>query len=71
MTEFFTLLVLTYPVPDLGTVESVLLYPSMDACGDALSAVYGTVERHFRGGGAQCIPTPLLSHSLRPVARPF
>lgn len=69
MTEFFTLMLITFTVPDHGEMTSVLLYPSQQACGDALPAVYETVRVHYPDSMAQCRPTRQLSASPRPKAR--
>lgn len=69
MTKFFTLMIITFTVPDHGEMKSVLLYPSQQTCGDALPAVYGTVRVHYPDSMAQCRSTRQLSASLRPKAR--
>ena len=70
MTTFWTIMWITFTVPDHGTMQTVLLYPSQKACGDALTEVYPTIERHYPSSDAQCRPTALLSASPRPKARP-
>ena len=70
MTKFFTIMWITFTVPDHGTMQTILLYPSQKACGDALTEVYPTIERHYPSSDAQCRPTAQLSASPRPKARP-
>ena len=70
MTTFWTLMWLTFTVPGHGTMQTVLLYPSQKSCGDALTEVYPTIDRHYPSSDAQCRPTALLSASPRPKARP-
>ena len=70
MTKFFTLMWITFTAPDHGTMQTVLLYPSQKACGDALTEVYPTIERHYPDSMAQCKLTKVLSASIRPKARP-
>ena len=69
MTKFFTLMWITFTVPDHGTMQTVLLYPSQQACGDALTEVYPSIERHYPDSMAQCRSTRQLSASVRPKAR--
>ena len=66
---FWTLMILTFTVPGHGEMQSALLYPSAEACGDALPAVYGTVRAHYPDSMAQCRITPLMSASPRPKGR--
>jgi len=68
--KFFTLMIITITVPDHGEMQSVLVYPSYEACGEALPAVYETIRPHYPDSMAQCHATPQLSASLRPKARP-
>ena len=70
MTKFFTIMWITFTASDHGTMQTVLLYPSAEACGEALLEVYPTIERHYPSSAAQCRPTALLSASPRPKARP-
>jgi len=70
MTEFFTLMIITVTVPGHGQMQSPLLYPSEQACGDALPAVYETIDAHFDDSIGQCIVTNQMSASPRPKARP-
>ena len=66
---FWTFLILTYPV--LGEdVESVVMFPSMKACGDAMPAIYEPIRQTYTDSMAQCRETRILSSSLRPLARP-
>lgn len=67
---FWTIMWITFTVPDHGTMQTVLLYPSAETCGDALLEVYPTIYRHYPSSDAQCRPTRLLSASPRPKARP-
>lgn len=69
MTQFFTLMFITFTVPGHGEMQSVLLYPSQQACGEALPAVYETIRAHYPDSMAQCRPTRQLSASPRPKAR--
>jgi len=66
---FFTIMILTFTVPGHGEMQSALLYPSAQACGEALPAVYGTIRAHYPDSMGQCRPTRLLSASPRPRAR--
>lgn len=70
MIEFYTLMIITITVPGHGQMQSPLLYPSEQACGDALPAVYETIENHYPDSVGQCIVTNQMSASLRPKARP-
>ena len=66
---FWTFLILTYPV--LGEdVESVVMFPSMKQCGDAMPAIYEPIRQTYPDSMAQCRETRVLSSSLRPLARP-
>ena len=66
---FWTIMILTFTVPGHGEMQSALLYPSAEACGDALPAVYEIIRLHYPDSMAQCRPTRLLSASLRPKGR--
>ena len=66
---FWTLMLITFTVPGHGEMQSVLLYPSQQACGEALPAVYETVRVHYPDSMAQCRVTRQLSASVRPKAR--
>jgi hypothetical protein len=67
---FWTLLILTYPV--LGAdVESVLIFPSMEACGDAMPVVYEHIMESYPDSTARCVETAVLSSTPRPKARPW
>jgi len=67
---FWTLLILTYPV--LGAdVESVLIFPSMEACGAAMPVIYEPVVESYPDSMAQCVESTVLSSSPRPKARPW
>jgi len=69
MTKFWTFLILTYPV--LGEdAESVIMFPSMKACGDAMPAIYEPIHKVYPDSMAQCHETRVLSSSPRPLARP-
>jgi len=66
---FWTFLILTYPV--LGEdVESVVMFPSMKQCGDAMPAIYEPILEVYPDSMAQCRETRILSSSLRPKVRP-
>ncbi len=69
MTEFFTFMLITFTVPQHGTLDTALLYPSQQACGDALPAVYETIRQSYPDSAAMCRPTRQLSASIRPKAR--
>ena len=69
MTEFFTVMLITFTVPGHGEMQSALLYPSEQACGEALPAVYGTIRAHYPDSMGQCRATPLMSASVRPRGR--
>ena len=70
MTKFWTFLILTYPV--LGEdAESVIMFPSMKECGDAMPAIYEPIHKVYPDSMAQCHETRVLSSSLRPKERPW
>jgi len=69
MTQFWTLMILTFTVPNHGEMQSALLYPSAQACGEALPSVYETIRPHYEETAAMCRETRLLSASPRPKAR--
>ena len=69
MTKFFTIMLITFTVPNHGEMQSAIVYPSQKACGDALPAVYDTILPHYPDSAAKCVPTPVRSASLRPKAR--
>jgi len=69
MTEFLTFMLITFTSQQHGTLDTALLYPSEKACGDALPAVYETIEQHYPDSAAMCRSTRQLSASLRPKAR--
>ena len=65
---FWTFLILTYPV--LGEdAESIVLFPSMKQCGDAMPAIYEPIRQTYPDSMAQCRETRMLSSSLRPPIR--
>jgi len=67
--KFWTLLILTYSV--LGEdIKSVIMFPSMKQCGDAIPAIYEPIRHNYPDSMAQCKPTKILSASIRPKARP-
>jgi len=70
MTQFFTIMWLTFTVDGHGQMQTGIPYPSQQACGDALPAVYETIRLHYRDSAAQCKPTKVLSASIRPKQRP-
>jgi hypothetical protein len=69
MLEFFTVLVLTYTVGGYE-VQSRVLFPSAELCGDALSAYYGPIYAFDKNSMAQCERTDELSKTIRPKPRP-
>lgn len=69
MTEFWTFLILTYPV--LGEdAQGVIVFPSMKECGDAMPAIYEPIHKVYPDSMAQCRETRILSSSPRPKVRP-
>jgi len=71
MTTFWTFMLISFTTSQHGTLDTALLYPSQQACGEALLDVYPTIERHYPDSMAQCVVTRQLSASARPKARPF
>lgn len=67
--KFFTLMIISFTVPGHGEMQSTLLYPSEEACGKAMPAVYATVLEHYPDSMAQCRVTRQMSASPRPKAR--
>ena len=69
MTTYWTFMLITFTTPQHGTLDTALLYPSQQACGDALPAVYETIRQSYPDSMAQCRSTRQLSASVRPKAR--
>jgi len=69
MTTFWTFMLISFTSPQHGTLDTALLYPSQQACGEALLVVYPTIERYYPDSMAQCRSTRQLSASVRPKAR--
>jgi hypothetical protein len=69
MISYFTIMVLSYHVQG-EYVQSRIVFPSAQACGDALPAYYEPVYAFDRDSMAQCEATGIASKSIRPKARP-
>lgn len=69
MFKVWTILVLTYVV-DGETMQTELIFPSAEACGQALSVIYEPIYEHYPDSMGQCIPTDVVSNTVRPRARP-
>ena len=69
MVKLWTILVLTYVV-DGDRIQAKLVFPSVEACGQALSIIYEPIYEHFPDSMGQCIPTDVVSNTVRPRARP-
>lgn len=70
MTEFFTILILTFTIPGHGTMETAIPYPTAKTCGDAIQPVYETIRTIYEETGARCVTTSIMSSSMRPRSRP-
>lgn len=69
MIEFFTVLVLQYQVNG-EDLQSKILYPSLEACSEAMAPVYEPIHEYFTETLARCDRTDIPSKSVRPKARP-
>ena len=69
MLKFFTVLVMQYQVNG-EELQSKILYPSLEACIEALEPVYEPIHQHFKNTLARCDVTDIPSASIRPRARP-
>ena len=69
MITYFTIMVLSYHVQG-EYVQSRIVFPSAQACGDALPAYYEPVYAFDKGSMAQCEVTDIISKTTRPKARP-
>lgn len=65
--ETWTFLVITLAAPFEG-YQSVIPYPSQDACEIGMDLVPQTMQRPIEM--AQCVPSDTLSSSIRPKRRP-
>ena len=70
MTTFWTIMWLTFTVDGHGQMQTGIPYPSQQACGDALPALYETIRAHYEDTMAQCKPTKVMSASISPKQRP-
>ena len=69
MIEFFTVLVLQYQVNG-EELQSKILYPSLEACREAMTPVYEPVHEYFKNTLEQFNEGDIPSNSVRPKARP-
>lgn len=69
MLEFFTILVLQYQANG-EELQSKILYPSLEACAEAMAPVYEPISEYFTETMARCDRTEIPSKSIRPQARP-
>jgi len=52
-------------------ITTKLLFPTEQACGQALSSIYSEIYKHYKESLAVCKPTDMPSRSrVRPKARP-
>lgn len=70
MTEFWTILVITYSGALLGGDVSYVALPSHSACVAAMDVIYEELYPHMPELMLQCIDTDTMSSSIRPKARP-
>jgi len=69
MINFFTVMILTYTANE-EELQSKILFPSLQACSEALAPIYEPIEKYFTETMAQCSVTDIPSKSIRPRARP-
>ena len=69
MLSFYTVMVLTYTLEG-ERLQSKILFPSSQACSDALPDYQDHLYQFDRGAMAACDVTDLPSKSIRPRARP-
>lgn len=69
MITYFTVMILTYHL-DGERLQSKILFPSAQACGDALPLYHEPVYAFDKGSMAQCEVTDIISKTTRPKARP-
>ena len=69
MIEYFTIMILSYHVQG-EYLQSRIIFPSAQACGDALPAYYEPIYAFDKDSMAQCERTNILSKTIRPKARP-
>jgi len=69
MLKFYTILILTYTANG-DEFQSKILYPSWEACSEAIAPIYEPIREYFVETMAQCDVTDIPSKSIRPRARP-
>jgi|TARA_R110001583_G_scaffold48998_4_gene153522 hypothetical protein len=69
MVEYFTILMLTYSISG-ETLQSSTVFPSAEACGDALPAYYEPVYAFDKNAIGQCKKTDAMSVTIKPKPRP-
>ena len=69
MVEYFTILMLTYSISG-ETLQSSTVFPSAEACGDALPAYYEPVYAFDKNAIGQCEKTDAVSVIIKPKPRP-
>ena len=67
---YWTIMIIAYTVEG-EEITTKLLFPTEQACGQALSSIYSEIYKHYKESLAVCKPTDMPSRSLiRPKARP-
>ena len=69
MLSFYTVMVITYALEG-EFLQSKILFPSHEACSDALADYYEHIYKFDRASMAACDMTDIPSKSIRPRARP-
>ena len=68
--EFWTVMLISYGTAVMGSDASLIPYPSVEDCGNAIMPVYDTLHADFPDLMIQCVETQEVSNSLRPMPRP-
>lgn len=70
MTEFWTILIITYSGALFDGQVSYVATPSQDACEEAMNIMYDVLHPKMPDIMIQCIETTTMSSSIRPMPRP-
>lgn len=68
--KFWTIMVIIYGTSVFEKDQSMIPYPSAEACGAAIEPIWDSFDAAFPDMVIQCVPTELPSRMIRPKARP-
>lgn len=69
--KFWTMMVIVYGTGVFHEEQSLIAYPSVEACGAAIEPVWATFDGAFPDMVIQCVPTEMPSRILRPKRNPI